>query len=79
MVGAGRSQQEFAPLVEPQQAFLRNGHLRKKLLRQRKTKESERRPVRGIAREMWFEEVNTAASMGHMNNVAELSEPKSVL
>jgi hypothetical protein len=53
--------------------------LEEKLLRQRKTKESKCRPVRGIVREMWLEGVNTAASMGHVNNVAELSEPKSLL
>jgi hypothetical protein len=32
-----------------------NGPLRTKLPRRRKAKENERRPVRGIVTEMWFE------------------------
>ncbi len=35
-------------------------------------------PYIPITREIWFEEV-TAVSMGHMDDVAKLSEPKSLL
>jgi hypothetical protein len=48
MVDAKKGQQEFAALVERQQALRGNGHLRTKPLRRRKSKESERRRVHGI-------------------------------
>jgi hypothetical protein len=49
-----------------------NGHLRTKLPQRRKAKDNQHRQ-----RNMIRSRINTAAPMGHMNNVTQFPKPKS--